>query len=550
METIELLKIILSLILILFIPGLLWSYVFFKNKLDAIERLVLGSGLSIALVTLMILYLNRYLGIKVTFFNSIFAVIIICAIAVGILWKNKELRIHEFYSSVLSKRINVNISKNSIMLILIILLASYFNYIPHSNYDYPVHRDEWEHLTASKALIKAENTIYPNPRLGPEYKLDDLEIGFRLWISEILLTGISEWFVFKYLNILIACFTVLSVYIFAERFGYGLHAAFFTALIPTSVRLLGPGFLVPVSLAVGFIALAFFIAFRNHGSRYIPLFLIFLFLLYAHPPTALVLFIIFMPYIIAYREWKLAAVMITANIFALPQFLVMFTKRGLEAMQFPSYAFFDSLFIEYGYLPTIFCIIGTSLIHKRNEKDRFLVYSTVILLFLNYFYRNSGWSIFYPERNYFYIFILMSIIAGYGIAKLKDKRAIAVMVLLILFISYNAHIKMPYYYIIDDREFNDFVWIKNNLEGTTIIDPWKAIAFTAVAEKYVYSYVGAVPHKILDPRNREVYEFFRKNCSDIEFLKNNNLSIIYSRGKCDAPELKKVKDNIYYLEKG
>ncbi len=546
MEIIELFRIVLNLLLILFIPGFLWSYVFFKKDLDAIERMVISFGLSTAMITLMILFLNRYLGIKVVFLNIFLAVIVLCAIATGILWKKKE---HIIYGSESRK---IKPSKSSVFLLLILFIAVYFSHIPHSSYDFPVHRDEWDHLSASKAIIKAENTLYPHSRLGPDYyseKMGDLEIGFHLWISEILLAGTSEWLVFKYLNILVACFMVLCAYIFARPFGYGMHAAFFTSLIPTSVRLLGPGFLVPVSLAVAFMALSMFIIFREQGSRYISLFIIFLFLLYSHPPTALALFIVFTPYIVVFNDRKLVITILSASILAIPQFFVMFLNRGLDAMQFSSYTYFADLFKEYGYLPTIFFIIGSFFIHRRNEKDKMLVYGALILLILNLLYRNSGWSIFFPERNYFYLFSLMSIIAGYGMAKLKDKRLIAAMVLLIFFFSYNMHISTPYYRVIGNNEFVDFIWIKDNLEGKAVIEPWKGVAFPAVAEKYVYSFIPPGANKILDRRNREIYEFFRNHCSNTSFIAQNNITIVYSYVDCQNEKLEKLKDKIYYLRR-
>jgi len=53
------LRIIFASIVILFLPGFVWSLVFFKKeKIDLIERIALSFGLSIALVPLTVLFLS------------------------------------------------------------------------------------------------------------------------------------------------------------------------------------------------------------------------------------------------------------------------------------------------------------------------------------------------------------------------------------------------------------------------------------------------------------------------------------------------------------
>lgn len=70
MEIFELLRIIFSSVFILFLPGLAWSFVFFKKEeIDVIERIALSFGLSIALVPLVVFWLNWLLKIKINIVN-------------------------------------------------------------------------------------------------------------------------------------------------------------------------------------------------------------------------------------------------------------------------------------------------------------------------------------------------------------------------------------------------------------------------------------------------------------------------------------------------
>ncbi len=77
-----------GLILVFFLPGFAWSLVFFKN-LKVVERIALSIGLSIALVTLIIMFLNIVLGMRITLFSSLMVIIAITAIPLTIYGANR-----------------------------------------------------------------------------------------------------------------------------------------------------------------------------------------------------------------------------------------------------------------------------------------------------------------------------------------------------------------------------------------------------------------------------------------------------------------------------
>lgn len=79
---IEALRILFGSIFVLFLPGFALSYAFFRKKeIDMIERIALSFGLSIAVVPLMVFYLNWALGVKINALNS--GIIILAVTAVG-----------------------------------------------------------------------------------------------------------------------------------------------------------------------------------------------------------------------------------------------------------------------------------------------------------------------------------------------------------------------------------------------------------------------------------------------------------------------------------
>ncbi len=84
-------RIVFGSVYVLFLPGLVLSFVFFnKKEIDFIERIALSFALSIAVVPLLIFYLNL-LGMKINLVNStlVIAFIIIGSLA-AIVFKRKK----------------------------------------------------------------------------------------------------------------------------------------------------------------------------------------------------------------------------------------------------------------------------------------------------------------------------------------------------------------------------------------------------------------------------------------------------------------------------
>ena len=76
---------IIAVIFILFFPGFIWSYVFFRKKtIDSIERIGLSFALSIGIVPLIVLYTNL-LGLSITIVSVITQVILVVLIALAII---------------------------------------------------------------------------------------------------------------------------------------------------------------------------------------------------------------------------------------------------------------------------------------------------------------------------------------------------------------------------------------------------------------------------------------------------------------------------------
>ena len=171
-------------------------------------------------------------------------------------------------------------------------------------------------------------------------------------------------------------------------------------------------------------------------------------------------------------------------------------------------------------------------------------------------------------RGLTYMMLLMSIVAGAGLMGVR-KLQLPVKVkawLKIPFLTQNAgnilclalialtlvmvipvRQNTPYYHMIDKADYEAFIWIKDNVPESydrAVLDPWKATAFTAVSEKDVYTRIHEAP----TAKDEEAYTFLDNGCTDTEFLKENGISIVYSREECRNPDLVEVRENVYLLE--
>ena len=83
LESFPIMRAALGFILVFFVPGFAWTLVFFNGKqINVVERVALSFGLSIAVVTLSILALNKLIGIRITGFNSILIIAVVTGIPV------------------------------------------------------------------------------------------------------------------------------------------------------------------------------------------------------------------------------------------------------------------------------------------------------------------------------------------------------------------------------------------------------------------------------------------------------------------------------------
>lgn len=472
-------------------------------------------------------------------------------------------------------------------LIFIFALAFYLVFIPHQSYPYPVHLDEWIHMACSQEIIR-EGAVFgltdPFSGGGPNFN-QLFEFGFHVfWAVFYMISGISWFDIFKYFPSMIFIITVLSVYVLAHRQGFGWEAAVIACLIPTTIGLLGPGFLVPVAMGLLFISLSLFVAFNIKGWLcYTLLFIFSLFLFSIHAVTAVGLIIILLPYLLLSLKkdpkHSLGIALSVFTPFALimvlfPEIWDRLVLHQVESLMVTAYIspFIDvpHIITMFGYIPILLGLLGIFIMLKRGGgRNHGLILGLLVLLIVLYVFFTFGYGanlLYY--RGLIYLMLLLSIAAGAGLMSVKNyklptsfvhKLKVAhlgrsvgyilcpLLIILILYTAIPVRQNILYYHMIDEQDFQAFVWIRDNLDSSyqkAILDPWKGAAFTAVTGKNVYTMIQL---RAL-PTDKKAYNFLSDGCKGTSFLKNNVISVVYTRDECDNPELVEVRDGIYLFE--
>ena len=433
---------------------------------------------------------------------------------------------------------------NKILLILLLLLGGALNFLPHLNYDYPMHVDEWVHFTYSKH-ISDNSPLY----FGGESS--SLELGFHNLLA-VLSFFVPYLLMFKFLASLFTILICLAIFILVRRIWTeraALFSVLFIVLLKSSVLLLGPMFVVPMSLGLFFIPIGLFLAMYNPKS----LFLIIASLIIIHPPSAIALFLLINCYLIIERKnvKELLFQQFLGAVLTIPFFLDFFKYHefGLNYLNFDLGRGFIFIPRFIGIVFMILAILGLFVLNNKG-KYVFVAY-TLLLLGLVVSYFRFDFNVFIPYRRVLmYSFEAFAIFFGVGcswiVSRFKKYRTIVLVVFIIFLISLNISEKVDstkkVYHLIENKDYNDFIWIKENTNGLVLVDPWKAIAFTPIVERTVYTRVLQGPNKIYEDKNAKVWEFFKNNCVDKNFLKNEKVSIVY--GNCKN-NLKKLRENIY-----
>jgi len=474
-----------------------------------------------------------------------------------------------------------------ILILGVILVLAYFvASIPHIDYRYPIHSDEWMNLSNIKGLLNSGQIFFPNPINAGEIHSPDTEIGFHLLLGELkLITGISWLNMFRYLPSIIFILLAFQTYNCCKGGKLGLAAAFFITFIPTTIRFLGPGFLVPVALGLTYMPLTLFILHQRMADRQraVLLFLLLLSLLLVHPPTLAVTsaivvvhsFLLVLLKVNSHRRISTAlftlAPLVPIYIFMFfwaPSFVDFVVAEAMSASLHLPLPPIRDILSQFGYIPAVLFIIGIGTLVYRGQRDSWtIVLSVTVLLAFQMLYPrfHLGPDIVY-ERGWLMVFVLIAPVAAVALTQFWNWLKIAFgqgyvgtvvssIIIGIVIISAAAsslagHLREPYYRLVDDAIYSEFLWFKQYAPPCYqigVIDDGKAPPFAAVTERFSYT---TIVHVDFPKKWPAAMEFLDNESRDTSWLVDNNLNIIYTSSTVDNSDLIKVGENLYLFPGG
>jgi hypothetical protein len=475
----------------------------------------------------------------------------------------------------------------TILLIAIIGLAFFMALYPRLDYPYPLHVDEWMHLGHTTQVLNTGHLDYPNPFQGGRWEVGGHpETGYYLWLGTSLLATGSPWLeLARLMPALVLGLIAFLSYAWGRKWGFGLEAAFLATFIHTTIRFLGPAFLVPVTLGLVFFPLCLMLLEKmEQGWRPLPLIVVSLIALFlTHGTTAVAVGFVLVIYLLFYlifsqnplRE-KLPSItcILLIPFSALVIFLWnrAFVLREIQNIINAEKIPLDPIPIplpQLGYIMVALAVIGFGfLIARGGWRNYALLVPTVVLLFFVQLYRQwfeIGPDILY-ERGWLYVMLLMAFIAGYGLSQLRQlgldffKRwrwgmpavyvALALVVVFAVVQRMDGYAKERYYHVIDTTSYHDFKWIGEELpkDSVVLLNPYVGWAVVPISGgQYVYT-AKASPWGMEEAM--EIRAFFLQGATDTEYIREKKANVIYSEYPLENPDLIEVREGVYILREG
>lgn len=452
------------------------------------------------------------------------------------------------------------------VLICVLLGVGFLVYFPHYNYDYPLHVDEWHHISQAKKLINGDYNFQ---------SVSSFEIGYHIFLSLFQLVGLELVLVYKFFPAVFAIFSGLSLFYFVYYFTRDYWSAIFSILFfvafESNTNILGIWFAVPLTfvLPLVFLSIVFFHkGLIEKNEKYLYWFLIlFLIMLFVHAISSFFVFFVLLIYVFIAKKLErikemrrffyiffgicILAVSIFLFFNKLPLFWyfeeLMFRKGWtLFEMQnqYDIYRFFGIQFavnpyflpLFFGIVLFIFSMIGLYFVFK-NKRLKIMVSWFFYSIFMLFVFTNFKISPFVPyPRVLFLSLVGLSILGGIGLSKsfkmIERKNSvlgfiIVVLVILFLFIGYGKTIEgTEPYHLIEGNDYNAFLYLNNLEKGVVISNVNQGEVIYPIAEKDAFAGL----YFLGDDTQREISgKFFEKDCEfKKEIVDSFKIKYVYS----------------------
>lgn len=452
---------------------------------------------------------------------------------------------------------------------------------PHWNietgraYGFPVHLDEHYHWGLSTAIQRTGELAFDDPfsGAGGEFSVRSTlhERGFHAyWAVLQEATGIDWLLLFALAPTAIALYLGLALFVLVRRWGAGSSAALWVAAIPTSLRFLGPGFLVPIAFALPLVVAGMFALFHLRGAASILCFSLIAAALWPiHAMGAIAL--------VAVGAVYAASVVARAPLVALG-WVVAAMVPFLAAWPYYSPLFFAPL--DPAELPAsievvraggpwlfVFAALGVLLLALSRRPGQRKVAVTLAavalpLLAVLVFRVETGRDVLrLYDRSVLVLFVILAIAAGAGTARLvtaarsmERARGVALVGLALILVvqaasvlhAARAQMRQDYYEVLTQEDYDAYVQAAAQLgpeHRRAIVDGLSTMAFSTITG--IPTLWVATPADPTPPP--EVSSFFGDGANDTYFLLSTGTTVVVTHGAVENTDLVVVAPGVYAL---
>ncbi|MBI4338209.1 MAG: hypothetical protein HY683_10325 [Chloroflexi bacterium] len=481
-----------------------------------------------------------------------------------------------------------------VALLAVLALAAFLTYRPHASYPLPLHVDEWFHYAYAQAVADTESATFADPFFGTRTISEHAEGGFHILLAAFQqLTGADWTAFFRFGPAVLFTLMVLAAYAYGQRMGAGLPMALLVALLPTTLRVLGPIFLVPASVGM-FLILVLLLLVHYLGRGWGPSVAVALGLAglaIIHPTFAgfgLLITAAVAGGSVLQRgarqgswpklRWVLPVVALGALAVSLRLYITISTTPGtitLAPLRFPLVRDFV---LQVGYIPIGLFVLGTFLVVMRGFQAQPSLFGLTVavlgLLAHQVVFTLWGWGhLAVYERAWLFLALGVAVLGGFAVAQLLGvgsrlagragfwpplaRRAAPLAAVALLaaagVLGVRQRLAQPYYHVISPAIYRDLRWVRQNIPEAqrVLVDPAIAIAVAPSADKYVYAAIAgnlrSAPQKV-----EQALRFFSRDSGlDAAWLRANDIQVVYlPGGGLDRPGLQEVRKGVYVVADG
>lgn len=457
-------------------------------------------------------------------------------------------------------------------------------------YPYSLHADENVHWVLISNVQRYEDVFvkYPSGAITDRSGVFTLrgavhERGFHVVMAEIQgLTGVPFETLFHVLPAAWLGFTAFALYALLRPHPAALPAAAFVGLVPTTVRFLGPGFLVPIGFALAWIPATLIVAeqARHRVPGMVLLLVLAAWAYFVHLTVgiAVLALLAFWALSRGREHWKTSLALLALA--ASPAAWFYQTFRSDIAYEVAreenlpiDFTIFDGfgLLALFGWAAGVLLIVAWPPARRSGPVHAFTALSVGALGLI---VASVAWDL---DRYATYarwhapFFLAAAVPLGYAVVGAATfareavlvvagaaRRArpaaaavgvVAAVALTAVFASSGTagHLREPYYHLIQPTDWERFTWIRDNVGPEYEVflgDPWQAPVLTALT--------GKEPHAWLapgwPPARGEDYVLFSRTGGTLEFFLLHDITLVISDLKPPFPEFVTLAPGVHAID--